>query len=80
MSGSRGLCAVCRRGARGFGWFDAHFGSSGTFVAAETQPRGPGTTLPCRDDLLGGLKERTMATVGAGIWQIPANAIRFLGC
>jgi len=26
MSGSRGLCAVCRRGARGFGWFDARFG------------------------------------------------------
>jgi hypothetical protein len=25
MSGSRGLCAVCRRGARGFGWFDARF-------------------------------------------------------
>ena len=23
MSRSRGLCAVCRRGARGFGWFDA---------------------------------------------------------
>jgi hypothetical protein len=26
MSGSRGICAVCRRGARGFGWFDARFG------------------------------------------------------
>ena len=25
MSGSRGLCAVCRRGARSFGWFDARF-------------------------------------------------------
>ena len=25
MSGSRGLCGVCRRGARGFGWFDARF-------------------------------------------------------
>jgi Family of unknown function (DUF6511) len=25
MSGSRGLCAVCRRGSRGFGWFDARF-------------------------------------------------------
>jgi hypothetical protein len=25
MTGSRGLCAVCRRGARGFGWFDARF-------------------------------------------------------
>jgi hypothetical protein len=38
-------------------------GSAGTFAAAETQPGGPGTTLPCRDDLLGGLKERTMAAV-----------------
>jgi hypothetical protein len=26
MSGSGGLCAVCRRGTRGFGWFDARFG------------------------------------------------------
>ena len=26
MSGSMGLCAVCRRGTRGFGWFDAQFG------------------------------------------------------
>jgi hypothetical protein len=25
MSGSRGLCALCRRGTRGFGWFDARF-------------------------------------------------------
>jgi hypothetical protein len=25
MSGSRGLCGVCRRGTRGFGWFDARF-------------------------------------------------------
>ena len=25
MSGSSGLCAVCRRGSRGFGWFDARF-------------------------------------------------------
>jgi Family of unknown function (DUF6511) len=25
MSGSRGLCAACRRGARSFGWFDARF-------------------------------------------------------
>ena len=26
MTGSRGLCAVCLRGARGFGWFDARYG------------------------------------------------------
>ena len=26
MSGSMGLCAVCRRGTRGFGWFDVRFG------------------------------------------------------
>jgi Family of unknown function (DUF6511) len=26
MTGRRGVCAVCRRGARGFGWFDARFG------------------------------------------------------
>jgi hypothetical protein len=26
MTGSRGVCAVCRRGTRGFGWFDARFG------------------------------------------------------
>jgi len=26
MSRSRGLCALCRRGTRGFGWFDARFG------------------------------------------------------
>jgi Family of unknown function (DUF6511) len=25
MSGSRGLCAACQRGARSFGWFDARF-------------------------------------------------------
>jgi Family of unknown function (DUF6511) len=25
MTGSRGICAVCRRGARGFGWFEALF-------------------------------------------------------
>jgi hypothetical protein len=25
MTGFRGLCAVCWRGARSFGWFDAHF-------------------------------------------------------
>jgi hypothetical protein len=25
MSGSRALCGVCRRGTRGFGWFDAQF-------------------------------------------------------
>jgi hypothetical protein len=25
MSGSRALCGVCRRGSRGFGWFDARF-------------------------------------------------------
>ena len=25
MSRSRDLCAVCRRGTRGFGWFDARF-------------------------------------------------------
>jgi Family of unknown function (DUF6511) len=25
VTGSRGLCAVCRRGTRGFGWFDARF-------------------------------------------------------
>ena len=30
---------------------------------AETQPGGSGTTLPCRDHLLGGLKERTLAAV-----------------
>jgi Family of unknown function (DUF6511) len=28
MTGSRGLCAVCRRGTRGFGWLDARFGIS----------------------------------------------------
>jgi Family of unknown function (DUF6511) len=26
MTGSRGVCAVCLRGARGFGWFDARYG------------------------------------------------------
>jgi Family of unknown function (DUF6511) len=26
MTGSRSVCAVCRRGARGFGWFDGQFG------------------------------------------------------
>jgi hypothetical protein len=25
MSRSRGLCAVCRRGARGFGWFNPRY-------------------------------------------------------
>ena len=35
----------------------------GTFAAAKTQPGASRTTLPCRDDLLGGLKERTMAAV-----------------
>jgi hypothetical protein len=25
MSGSRTLCGACRRGTRGFGWFDAQF-------------------------------------------------------
>jgi hypothetical protein len=25
MSSSRGVCGVCRRGARGFGWFAARF-------------------------------------------------------
>jgi hypothetical protein len=25
MRGARGLCTICRRGARGFGWFDAQF-------------------------------------------------------
>ena len=39
--------------------------------SAETQPGGSGTTLPCRDHLLGGLKERTMAAVELGIWGIP---------
>ena len=38
-------------------------GSVDTFAAAETQPGGPGTTLPCRDDLLRELKERTKAVV-----------------
>ena len=28
MTGSRGLCAVCRRGTRGFGWFNPRFGTS----------------------------------------------------
>jgi hypothetical protein len=35
--------------------------SGGTSAAAEMQPGEPGTTLLCRDDLLRGLKERTMA-------------------
>ena len=26
MSSLRSVCAVCRRGSRGFGWFDARFG------------------------------------------------------
>ena len=26
MSPSRGLCPVCRRASRGFGWFDAELG------------------------------------------------------
>jgi Family of unknown function (DUF6511) len=26
MTGSRSVCALCRRGTRGFGWFDARFG------------------------------------------------------
>jgi hypothetical protein len=26
MTGSRGLCEVCLRGTRGFGWFDSQFG------------------------------------------------------
>jgi hypothetical protein len=34
-----------------------------TSAAAKTQPAGAGTTFPCRDALLRGLKERTMAAV-----------------
>ena len=40
-----------------------HGRSVSTFAVAETQPGGSGTTLPCRDHLLGGLKERTLAAV-----------------
>ena len=28
MTGSRGPCAVCRRGTRGFGWFNPRVGTS----------------------------------------------------
>ena len=38
-------------------------GSVDTSAAAETQPAGSGTTLPCRDALLRGLKESTVAAV-----------------
>jgi hypothetical protein len=50
-------------------------GSVGTSAAAETQP---GTTLPCRDDLLRGLKEVTMAAVEpvSGIYgRLPCKAV-----
>lgn len=48
-------------------------GSVDTSAAAETQPAGSGTTLACRDNLLLGLKERTIAAVETGIWGIPAQ-------
>jgi hypothetical protein len=49
-------------------------GSAGTVAAGETQPGG-GTILPCRDDLLGGLKERRMGAVGTGTWGISAKRL-----
>jgi hypothetical protein len=36
---------------------------------------GGGTILPCRDDLLGGLKERRMGAVGTGTWGISAKRL-----
>jgi hypothetical protein len=39
-------------------------------AATDAKPWGSAANLPCRDDLLGGLKERTMAAVGTGIWGI----------
>jgi hypothetical protein len=65
--------------------------SGGTSAAAEMQPGEPGTTLLCRDDLLRGFKERTMAAVEPvsgesrvrcsgslelPIWRLPAGPLQ----